>query len=85
MTCRMSVVGSAVPPRWQDCAQVVIDSSDPRQSPESSAKAICCCSAAEAKELGLEWSPLIEPELKRGYVLAATSNDDAADAQRVQR
>lgn len=59
--------------------QVVMDSSGPAAVAGVLGEGdLLLCSAAEAKELGLEWSPLIEPELKRGYVLAATSNDDAA-------
>lgn len=58
--------------------QVVTDSSDPVAVAAVLGDGdLLLASAAEAQDLGLHWSPLIEPVVVRGYVLAATSGEDA--------
>ncbi|NJC56513.1 LysR family transcriptional regulator [Brevibacterium marinum] len=58
--------------------QVVTDSSDPAAVAAVLGDGdLLLCSAAESRDLGLSWSPLLEPAVVRGYALAATSDDDA--------
>ncbi|SDS80173.1 DNA-binding transcriptional regulator, LysR family [Brevibacterium sandarakinum] len=58
--------------------QVVADSSDPAAVAAVLGDGdLLLCSDAEAEDLGLNWQPLLEPAVSRGYTLAATSGDDA--------
>lgn len=60
-------------------SQVVTDSSDPAAVAAVLGDGdLLLCSSVEAENLGLHWSPLIEPTIARGYSLAATSGDDVS-------
>ncbi|WP_420097269.1 LysR family transcriptional regulator [Brevibacterium sediminis] len=59
--------------------QVVVDTSDPEAvAAVLSDGDLMLCSEAEAAELDLPWTPLIDPVISRGYTLRAVSDEDAA-------
>lgn len=59
--------------------QIVVDTSAPDAVAAALSEGdIVLCSEAEAAELELSWVPLVDPDVSRGYTLAAASDDDAA-------
>ena len=59
--------------------QVVVDTSEPDAvAAVLSDGDLMLCSEAEAAELNLDWAPLIDPVISRGYTLTAGSDEDIA-------
>lgn len=59
--------------------QIVVDTSDPDAvAAVLSDGDLLLCSEAEAAELELPWTSLIDPAISRGYTLAAGADDDIA-------
>ncbi|WP_193073044.1 LysR family transcriptional regulator [Brevibacterium sp. FME37] len=59
--------------------QVVVGPSDPAAVAGVLADGdLLICHIDEARQLGLSWSPLVDPVVERGYVLSATSAEDAS-------